>query len=202
MVGSHSHDTLTVIKDLTKKQSSFTRKEGTKSRSKGGLKLNPLNGSHFFEHPNIFIDQYEENTLNKGSSFHSMINNIQSNNNSSWSIADTPPISKQVVQQPESIGQGSEQAIMNNFKSTPDSSNYNNMNDRLSLMGTNIRSLFKEENFYFFNKFLEEETPDILLLNETWHQEEEACRPLPNKEYSIIAFGSRWQSWGRCSYCI
>jgi len=58
-------------------------------------------------------------------------------------------------------------------------------NDFLYCMGTNIRSLYAAENHYGLNKLLEDERPDVVFINETWHQEEES-KPLPNKNYCIL----------------
>jgi len=55
-------------------------------------------------------------------------------------------------------------------------------------MGTNIRSLYAAENFYALNKLLEDKKPDIVFINESWHQEEEKSKPLPNKNYCILLF--------------
>ena len=51
--------------------------------------------------------------------------------------------------------------------------------------GTNIRSLYAQENFYCLSKYLEEETPDIMFINETWHHEGQS-RAIPNKKYKIL----------------
>jgi len=59
------------------------------------------------------------------------------------------------------------------------------VNRRLSCVGTNIRSLYAPENFYSLNKLMEDENPDIVFINETWHQEKD-LKPLPNRNYSIL----------------
>jgi len=46
-------------------------------------------------------------------------------------------------------------------------------------MGTNIRSLYAAENFYALNKLLEDKKPDIVFINESWHQEEEKSKYFP-----------------------
>ena len=42
----------------------------------------------------------------------------------------------------------------------------------LQVHGANARSVFTPENFYFLNKFLTEQQPDLLFAVETWHQED------------------------------
>jgi exonuclease III len=45
--------------------------------------------------------------------------------------------------------------------------------------------MFKSENSYALCKFLEEQNPDIMFLNETWHQGDQSWTP-PNRNYNCL----------------
>lgn len=68
---------------------------------------------------------------------------------------------------------------------TPGAARHREDSERLICQGANVRSIVAGVNLYSIKKLLTDTSPDLLLLNETWHQDDSAVN-LQNQNYNIL----------------